>query len=64
MSSSRLIRVKEVLHRTGLSRSSLYRRLKAGTFPEGVRLGVQSVAWREDDVQAWIAEREPRSAAS
>ena len=54
MSSSRLIRVKEVLHRTGLSRSSLYRRLKAGTFPEGVRLGVQSVAWKESDIEAWI----------
>ena len=63
MSSSKLLRIRQVLAMTGLSRSSLYRELRAETFPDGVRLGPQSVAWREHEVEAWIAERSPRSKA-
>ena len=63
MSSSRLLRIRQVLAMTGLSRSSLYRELRAGTFPDGVRLGVKAVAWPQAKVEAWIAERSPRTKA-
>ncbi|WP_431226860.1 helix-turn-helix transcriptional regulator [Burkholderia contaminans] len=51
-----LIRRKQIEIETGLSRSSIYARMKAGTFPQSVRLGARSVAWRRTDIDAWIAD--------
>lgn len=42
----------------GISRSELYRRLRSGTFPVPLRLGVRRVVWRLSDVQRWMAERD------
>ncbi len=50
----RLIRLPEVLMLTGLSRSTLYRKVKEGRFPAPVSLGPRSVAWRESEVLTWI----------
>jgi prophage regulatory protein len=52
-----LIRLPEVLKMTGLSRSSVYRRVDAGTFPKAVALGGRSVAWVEEEIKAWIEAR-------
>lgn len=55
---------KEVERRTRLSRSSIYERMKAGTFPKARREpGEFSVWWVESEVNAWIAERIARSVA-
>lgn len=53
----RLLRLPEVLSRVGLSKSTIYARVAAGSFPASVRLGEKSVAWIEADVEAWIQER-------
>ncbi|HHT8972210.1 TPA: helix-turn-helix transcriptional regulator [Burkholderia cenocepacia] len=50
----RLLRFPEVRARIGLSKTEIYRRIAAGTFPAGVRLGARAVAWRESAVEAWI----------
>ncbi|NLZ16736.1 MAG: AlpA family phage regulatory protein [Desulfobulbaceae bacterium] len=55
----RLLRKPEVLERIGLSNSSLYCFIKKGEFPRQVQLGKRAVAWREDEVEQWIAERLP-----
>ena len=55
----RLIKLPEVLRLTGLSRSTLYRKLKEGDFPRPVQLGKRAVAWRESEVIAWINGRPP-----
>lgn len=46
----RIIRLPEVLTRTGLCASTVYRQEKQGKFPRRVRLGVNSVGWFEDEV--------------
>ena len=56
----RLIRLKEVLGLTGLSRSTVYRKKRVGTFPESVQLGERVVAWWEAEVREWMASR-PKS---
>ena len=53
---SKLLRRPEVESITGLSRASIYARMKSGTFPLPVRLGPNSVAWRAIDLERWIAE--------
>lgn len=50
----RIIRLKEVLQRTGLSRSTVYERVAVGGFPKQVRLGGHSVGWVESEVDDWI----------
>jgi prophage regulatory protein len=54
---TRLIRLKEVQHRVGLGRSTIYRWMAEGRFPEPVRLGGHAVAWADDDIDTWIASR-------
>lgn len=55
--SRRLIRLHEVLHRTGLSRSTVYRRMELGQFPKPYPLGGRIVAWAESEIDRWIAEK-------
>lgn len=54
-SELKLLRMPAVLERTGLSKSTLDRRMKAGQFPRPVKLaGTRLVAWRSDDIARWI----------
>ena len=50
----RLLKRPEVEAITGLSRAAIYARIKDFAFPLPVRLGPNSVAWRESEVQEWI----------
>ena len=59
----RLLKRREVEHMTGLATSSLYSRIKAGTFPKPIPIGVQSVRWPLSRVQAWIDEQIERAEA-
>jgi prophage regulatory protein len=57
---SRLIRLPEVLHRTSLSEATLRRMMKDGSFPQALKLGANSVAWLESEIDDWIDGR-PRA---
>lgn len=48
------MRRHEVERETGLARSTIYDRVKAGTFPAPVKIGVHSVGWRVADIDAWL----------
>ena len=37
---------------------SIYRLIRAGEFPQAVKLGKRAVAWRESDISEWIDSRE------
>lgn len=49
-----LLDIKEVAKRTSLSRTTIWRRLKDGKFPDPLRLSDQCVRWREDEINAWV----------
>jgi prophage regulatory protein len=53
----RLIALAEVIDRTSLSRTSLWRKVKNGEFPPPVRISAGRKAWLEDSVNAWIDAR-------
>ncbi|SES64228.1 helix-turn-helix transcriptional regulator [Oceanicella actignis] len=53
----KLLRLKDVLDVTGLSRSRLYELQARGDFPRAVRIADRAVAWREADIAAWIDSR-------
>ncbi len=54
--SERIIRLHTVLARTGLSRSTLYRKIAEGTFPAQVRISVHGAGWHESAISRWIAD--------
>lgn len=60
----RLIRLKEVLHKTGLGRSTVYEYIAAGEFPRNVNLGERAVAWVEEEVNEWVNKRRTGSCRS
>lgn len=58
-SIDRFLRLDEVLHITGLGRNTVYRRIREGTFPKQVRIGPNSVAWRQSAIAKWMLEQTP-----
>ena len=53
----RLIKLKEVMEKTSLGHSSIYKFISEGTFPKQVSLGAKSVAWVESEVDDWIMKK-------
>jgi len=51
--SDRYLRRCEVELSTGLSRSTIYRRINKGSFPAPYNLGGNCVRWREHDLVEW-----------
>lgn len=49
-----ILRLPQVKHKTGLSRSTIYNRIKARQFPPGINLGGNAVGWLMSDVDAFI----------
>lgn len=54
--SDRIIRLKTVLSRTGLSRSTLYRKIAEGSFPPQIKISIHGTGWRESAIELWIAD--------
>ena len=54
--TERIIRLKTVLDRTGLSRSTIYRKIAEGTFPTQVKISVHGAGWHESAINRWIAD--------
>ena len=59
----RLITRREVENRVGLTRSSLYRLMRAGSFPLPIKIGPKAVRWIEAEISDYIASR-PRATGS
>ncbi|MBF4370830.1 AlpA family phage regulatory protein, partial [Vibrio anguillarum] len=45
---------KEVMKKTALSRSAIYRKMNDGEFPKSISLGDRAVAWVESEVDDWM----------
>ena len=61
------IRLNEVMSRTGYGRTSIYRKMDDGSFPNSLKLGgppkdpnefdSRAIAWIEEEVDQWIESR-------
>jgi len=50
----RFLKLKEVIEKTALSRSAIYRKMNDNNFPLSINLGDRAVAWVEGDSDDWI----------
>ena len=65
LAPDRIIRMKTVLARTGLSKSTIYRKIAEGTFPPRIKISINGAGWKESDINRWVANPvawRPRSA--
>ena len=57
-SNDRIIRAKEVVEMTGLSRTTIWRMERYKSFPARVSLGGNSVGWKLSEIQKWLSTRD------
>ncbi|MFS2222000.1 helix-turn-helix transcriptional regulator [Pantoea sp. B65] len=63
-SETRMLRLKAVVAKTGVGRSTIYDWLNPksprhdGSFPKQRRLGQQSVGWLESEIDEWLLQRQ------
>lgn len=57
----RLIRMAEVLSKTGFKKAWIYQLISNESFPKPIKLGSRAVAFIEDEVDQWIVERVNKS---
>ncbi|WP_131754475.1 helix-turn-helix transcriptional regulator [Burkholderia vietnamiensis] len=58
-----ILRRRQVEQCTGLSRSTIYKRMQEGTFPPAIALGGRMVGWRAADIEQFLADPARLSAA-
>ena len=54
---AQILRERDVLNMLGISKVTLWRWRRDGAFPQPIRLGPNSVAWRREAVDEWLASR-------
>ncbi|MFO1319012.1 MAG: AlpA family transcriptional regulator [Burkholderiales bacterium] len=59
-----VLRLRSVMDRTGLARSTIYERMRDGSFPRQFTLGERCVGWLASDIDAWIESRVDASRAT
>lgn len=55
ITADKIIRLATVLDRTGLSRSTVYRKISDGTFSKQIQISIHGAGWRESEINRWIA---------
>jgi prophage regulatory protein len=53
----RMLRLPQVIDATGLGKTKIYELQAEGSFPMRVKITAHSVAWIEEEVQAWLKAR-------
>ena len=51
-----ILKLKEVIKKTAISRSSLYSKIQRGKFPQPLKLGERASGWIEDEIDEWIEQ--------
>lgn len=56
----RLLTRQEVQDKCRIGRSSIYRLMRGGRFPEPIRVGMRAVRWKESEIDKYLSNR-PRA---
>ncbi len=53
----KMLRLPDVIEKTGLSRSSIYKYVSLGKFPKPVHLGERTIAWIDSEIEDWLSAK-------
>jgi prophage regulatory protein len=59
--TGRIIRPSEVTKRTGISRVTIWRKVRSGDFPPPIELGPNAIGWPDDTIETWLNNRPIRT---
>ncbi|MEH3117219.1 MAG: AlpA family phage regulatory protein [Methylorubrum populi] len=51
----RIVRMDTVRSLTGLSRSTIYRKIREGTFPAQLKITIAGAGWHASEIARWVA---------
>lgn len=54
MSTKQFLSLEGVKAKTTLGKSCIYKKMSDGSFPKNVKISARKVAWREEDILAWM----------
>jgi prophage regulatory protein len=54
MSTTRIIRYSDLADLFGVSKSTIWRWRRSGSFPCHIALGPRAIGWRESDIEKWL----------
>ncbi|GGH18126.1 transcriptional regulator, AlpA family [Cribrihabitans marinus] len=57
LSNLKILRRRDIELIIGLSRSTIYKMIADGDFPQPIKIGARAVGWRESDVSEWLDSR-------
>lgn len=60
--NDKILRWPEVQSATGLSRSTVWRLIRAGKFPSSVKITDHATGWKQSEIEAWLASRQATAA--
>ncbi|QIA76061.1 helix-turn-helix transcriptional regulator [Rodentibacter caecimuris] len=61
ISKERFLKFEEVIARTGLAKTTIYKRMAAGLFPQNINLGGRRVVWLESEINEWMQQQIERN---
>jgi len=53
----RIMRLKEVIEKTGLAKTTIYNLISQGEFPKQIDLGARSVGWVDTEIEEWLLSK-------
>jgi prophage regulatory protein len=58
---SKILRLRQVMAKTGLARSTIYDLIKREAFPKPIKLSLKIVGWIENEIEEWISTQIKKS---
>lgn len=52
-----ILRLRDVVQKVGLRRSTLYGKISSGEFPAPIKLGARASGWVCSEIDSWIAKQ-------
>ena len=57
MTSNKILKLKDVKQKTGLSKSTIYHFISHNKFPTQITIGIRAVGWLEHEIEEWLSHR-------
>jgi len=54
---TKILRLEDVKHTTGLARTTIYDQVARGEFPRPIKIGTRAIGWIDEEIEGWVQDR-------